>query len=68
VISKRDRNEADLLMFRNESDLMGQCNHPNILRLHESLESHDAIYIVMECLHGPDLDSFLNKLNYNISE
>ena len=68
VIAKRDRSKNDLEMFRHEVECLAECNQNNILRIVDHLETHEGIYIVMECLVGEDLDSFLQKQDYEISE
>ena len=42
--------------------------HPNIIRLLDVFENHDQIFIVMECLKGGDLFSYLERRNFKISE
>jgi calcium-dependent protein kinase len=41
--------------LRRELDILRQLDHPNILRLYEAFEDHDAIFLVLELCEGGDL-------------
>lgn len=44
------------------------CQHPHIIRLLDIFENHEKIFIVMECLEGGDLFTYLEKRNFELSE
>jgi len=44
-----------------EAQAIAKLNHPNIVVIHDVDEDHDLCFIVMECLDGADLRTFLDK-------
>ena len=55
-------------LLKREIEILKIVQHPNIIRLLDVFENHDQIFIVMECLKGGDLFSYLDKRNFKISE
>mmetsp|Transcript_11153 Transcript_11153/g.17916 ORF Transcript_11153/g.17916 Transcript_11153/m.17916 type:complete len:515 (-) Transcript_11153:107-1651(-) len=43
--------------LRNEIDVLRQLDHPNIVRIYETYENRDTIFLVMEYCSGGDLTS-----------
>lgn len=52
LLPKADHNPKDL---RNEIELLRRLDHPNVVRLHETNEDGDAIFLLMELCWGGDL-------------
>ncbi|XP_050237692.1 serine/threonine-protein kinase ATG1a isoform X2 [Mercurialis annua] len=44
-----------------EISILSKINHPNIVRLFESLESEDKIYLVLEYCGGGDLAAYIQR-------
>lgn len=68
IIKKESMNEQDIELVKSEIDIMKLCRHPNIVRLLDHFENADYIFIIMECLVGGDLDEYLSKMKFKISE
>jgi len=47
--------------LKNEIKIMKQLDHENIIKLHESLESSNNVYLVMDYINGGSLSDFLNE-------
>ena len=47
--------------FREEIFLMNKLNHQNILKLYETIEDDNYIYLILEYCENGDLKNFLNK-------
>jgi len=47
--------------FREEIFLMNKFNHQNILKLYETIEDDNYIYLILEYCENGDLKNFLNK-------
>lgn len=60
ILNKEKLSKDQLIMARNEIDIMTLCCHPNIVNLYEVIEDNSAIYIIMEYLKGDDLFSYLD--------
>ena len=45
----------------NEPNLLKRLKHPNIVTLHEMKEEKDAIYLVMDCLSGPNIQQLIDS-------
>jgi predicted ATPase len=54
-----ERDPHRLAQFEHESALLGQLNHPNIVKLHASLRDGQDHYLVVEFLEGGDLRGVL---------
>ena len=44
------------------------CQHPYIIKLIDVYENHEYIYIVMECLNGGEMFTYLEDRDFEISE
>jgi len=45
----------DMVIFRKEIEIMKLLDHPNIVKLFETFEERDRLYLVMELCHGGEL-------------
>lgn len=43
--------------LRNEIDVLKQCDHPNIVKLYDVIETKGTLYMIMEYVDGGDLVS-----------
>ena len=59
VLAKRKMKMKDYDLFRNEIEALTLCQHTNIVRLYDVIESLDNIYIVMELLSAGTLKTYL---------
>ena len=57
----------EIRSIKNEVKIFSFCLHPNIVRMYESFESSEYIYIVMEYMKGGDLYQYI-KNNKSINE
>jgi serine/threonine protein kinase len=48
--------------FLKEARAAARLNHPGIVKVHDSGQSGEALYIVMEYLHGDNLKQLLNRM------
>ena len=55
-------------MIQNELDILKICQHPNIVKLYDVIEDSEKLHIIMELVEGPELFSYLEKKDFNISE
>ena len=47
--------------LKNEINIMKKLDHENIIKLHESLQSSNNVYLVMDYINGGSLSDFLNE-------
>ncbi len=50
------------LRFKNEAALMGNLNHPNIVTLHDYIETPTGVYLIMEYVEGITLDHYIQRV------
>ena len=62
------RNPDDLLLIKNEIDILKLLKHRNILTLYEIYESSQYIFLVTEYLNHELIDLILNKKRLNESD
>lgn len=51
-----------------EISLMEVLDHPNIVRLYETYETTDSLYLVMEYVEGFNLDEYLQQKGGRLNE
>ncbi|KAF9924367.1 Serine/threonine-protein kinase par-1 [Linnemannia zychae] len=69
VIDKQAHKADILIRLRREIDLMEALDHPNIVKLHEVIETQFTIYVCMEYVEGCSLEEFLKTHEFGrISE
>lgn len=62
TLNKKDMLPGDIKQVKNEIQLLSRLDHPNICKYHETYESPNFMYIVMEYCQGTDLFSrLINK-------
>jgi calcium/calmodulin-dependent protein kinase I len=58
--------ESDERHLLQEVDILKRVHHPNIIRVYETIETKDKIYVVMELAKGGELfDRILAKGHYS---
>ena len=68
ILEKQNLTSQEMNMIQNEIEILKLCQHPNILKLYDVIESHEKIYIITELIEGIDLFTFLEKKNFDIDE
>jgi len=68
IIKKESMNTTDIELVKSEIDIMKLCRHPNIVTLLDHFENSEYIFIIMELLTGGDLEEYLHKIKFKISE
>jgi len=69
VINKREVFKRNYLRanLRREASMMQRMCHPNIVELHEVMETENSYYIVMDLVQGTEFVKYLTKrLNFII--
>ncbi|XP_068445873.1 myosin light chain kinase family member 4 [Clinocottus analis] len=66
IIKARSQKEKDVV--RNETQVMNQLNHPNLIQLYAAFESRHDIILVMEYVEGGELFDRIIDENYNLTE
>ena len=46
-------------LIASELNNMKQINHPNVVRLHESIYTSNNAYLVMECCNGGSVEALI---------
>ena len=54
--------------FKNEAALMANLSHPNIVTLHDYIETPTSVYLIMEYVEGIPLDDYIEKVSGPIPE
>ncbi|KAF9120587.1 hypothetical protein BGW39_011254 [Mortierella sp. 14UC] len=65
VIDKQAHKADILLRLRREIDLMESLDHPNIVKLHEVIETQFTIYVCMEYVEGCSLEEHLKAQDFS---
>ncbi|XP_077248329.1 protein kinase superfamily protein [Tasmannia lanceolata] len=60
-INKKQLNSKINESLRKEITILRQIRHPNIICLHEAIETADKIYLVLEYCMGGDLSSYIQR-------
>lgn len=68
ILKKAKLSMSDIDLIKREIEILKLCQHPNIIRLLDTFENPEYIYIVMDWLRGGDLYSYLEKREFKISE
>eukprot|EP00350_Pseudokeronopsis_sp_OXSARD2_P013892 CAMPEP_0170540298 /NCGR_PEP_ID=MMETSP0211-20121228/318_1 /TAXON_ID=311385 /ORGANISM="Pseudokeronopsis sp., Strain OXSARD2" /LENGTH=369 /DNA_ID=CAMNT_0010842651 /DNA_START=1360 /DNA_END=2469 /DNA_ORIENTATION=- len=68
VMSKKEMTVSDIELQKREIEILKMCQHPYIIRLLDIFENQEYIYIVMECLTGGDLFTYMEKRKFTIPE
>jgi hypothetical protein len=68
IIKKESMSNSDIELVKGEIDIMKLCMHPNIIQLFDHFENSDYIFIIMEYLKGGDLEQYLHKINFRVTE
>lgn len=61
IIYKKNMTDKNLNLIRSEIEILKICQHPNIVRLIDSFDDIDNIYIVMEYCEGGDLANYFEN-------
>ncbi|KAG0365300.1 Serine/threonine-protein kinase par-1 [Mortierella sp. AD032] len=64
VIDKQAHKTDILLRLKREIDLMESLDHPNIVKLHEVIETQFTIYVCMEYVEGCSLEEHLKTQDF----
>ena len=62
------RDSAIRERFRNEAALMANLSHPNIVSLHDYVETQQGVYLIMEYVDGTPLDYYIEHVSGPIPE
>lgn len=54
--------------FEREANLLATLNHPSIPRIYDYFSEEDRSYLVLEFVHGKDLESIINDTNGFLAE
>ena len=68
ILEKQNLTSQEMNMIQNEIEILKLCQHPNILKLYDVIESHEKIYIITELIEGIDLFTFLENKNFDVDE
>ena len=68
ILEKENLSSQELNMIQNEFEILKICQHPNILKLYDVIENHEKFYIITELIDHPDLFTYLENENFDISE
>ncbi|UJR10836.1 hypothetical protein I4U23_015023 [Adineta vaga] len=59
AISKKLGQKSKSISFDNEVKLLTEVNHPNLIHLHEVLESSQNLYLIIELCEGGELGGYV---------
>ncbi|CAF1007365.1 unnamed protein product [Adineta ricciae] len=62
TIGKKPGNKIKASVLENEVKLLKEVNHPNLIQLHEVLESSQNLYLIVELCEGGELGLHLKKI------
>ena len=68
ILEKENLSSQEMNMIQNEIEILKICQHPNILKLYDVIENHEKFYIITELIDNPDLFTYLENENFDISE
>jgi calcium/calmodulin-dependent protein kinase I len=68
-IKKKNLSEEELVVVRDEVNIMGEIDHPNCVKLYEMFDSPKKVYMVIELLTGGEMfDRIVQKGNFTEAE
>ena len=67
-VQKDNLSEDDLDLIKTEIDILKVCQHPNVIKLYNIIETSKTIEIIMEYCPGDNLYYYLSKRNFIIKE
>ncbi|CAF1569831.1 unnamed protein product [Rotaria magnacalcarata] len=62
TIAKKPGNKIKAISLDNEVKLLEEINHPNLIQLHEVLESSQNLYLIVELCEGGELGLHVKKI------
>lgn len=68
TVNKLNLKPKQLKLLGQEIRIMASLDHPNIVRLYETFENAEEIYLVMELLSGGDLLERLTTVGHQLTE
>jgi len=69
IIERDKLEEDDELALQNEVDILGQIDHPNVVKLFEVYDEPKRLYMVLEIMTGGELfDRIVDKEHYSEKE
>jgi len=69
ILKKEDiKTKEDWDLIKTEIDIMKISKHPNIIKFLDHFENSDYIFIVMEYLKSGNLQGYLEKIKFKITE
>jgi len=68
IISKEAMDSKGEVRIRREIDILRVINHDNLLKLYDTFETNDRIYLVTEVVTGGPLFTWLETKNFQITE
>eukprot|EP00903_Cladosiphon_okamuranus_P008290 g7977.t1 len=69
IVERRKLGKGDLEALRGEAKLLGELDHPNIVKLHGWYEEDKTLYMALELCEGGELfDRIVSKTFYNEKE
>ena len=61
IIQKNYLDQAQYDSFMKEADILGQLNHPNIVKFVKIIESETRVFLVMELVKGGQLQEYIEE-------
>lgn len=68
LIKKKEITPKNLEFIKTEIDILKICHHPYVIKLYDSYEYVDKIYIVLELCQGGNLYDYLMKHDFDLLE
>lgn len=55
LIDKKNLTRKEREFLRDEIQIIKSISHPNVVEMHDAFETHQHMYIMMECVQGGEL-------------
>lgn len=69
IVNKKKLSDDDLLSLQTEIQILNSLDHPNIIKLYETFDEGNEIFIITEIVEGGELfDRIVLKTNYSEKE